>query len=59
MKLLKRKVKSATGIQLKPISRWLISESRLKGQQEWKNQRGSTIVITTRDETDEARLDIE
>ena len=46
MELLKIEVESAMGIQLKTMPQWLISESRLKEQQEFSNKRGLPIVIT-------------
>lgn len=46
MELLKREVESATGIQLKSTSQWLISKTRLREQQETSHKRGSAIVIT-------------
>lgn len=46
MELLRREVELATRIQLKTVSCWLISESRLKEQQEASNKQGSVIVIT-------------
>ena len=56
MELLKREVESATGIQLKTIPRWLISESRLREQQESNNKRGSAIVITVSGESEAKTL---
>ena len=56
MELLKREVESATGIRLKAIPRWLISESRLKEQQELNNKRGSAIVITVSGESEAKKL---
>ena len=38
MELLEREVESATGIQLKSVPRWLISENRLREQQESSNK---------------------
>lgn len=46
MVLLRRELESSTGIQLKTISRWLISESRLEERLESGTGRGSAIVIT-------------
>ena len=46
LELLKKEVESSTGIQLKTMPRWLISEDRLKEQQEKGSKRGSAIVIT-------------
>ena len=46
MELLKREVESSTGISLKAIPRWLISENRLREQRKNNNKRGSAIVIT-------------
>lgn len=45
MELLKREVESSTGIQLKILPRWLISEDRLREAQTTQNKRGSAIVI--------------
>ena len=56
MELLKREVESATGIELKTLPRWLISESRLREQQEANNKRGSAIVITVSGENEGKRL---
>ena len=56
MELLKREVESATGIQLKSVPRWLISENRLREQQETSNKRGSAIVITVSSESEAKRL---
>ena len=38
IELLKREVESATGIQLKVLPRWLISENRLRAQQKSSNK---------------------
>ena len=56
MELLKREVESAMGIQLKSVPRWLISENRLREQQESSNKRGSAIVITVSSESEAKRL---
>ena len=48
MDILKREVKSSTGIPLKATPRWLISENRLQEQQENNNKRGSAMVITVK-----------
>lgn len=56
MDLLRREVESATGIQLKTVPRWLISESRLREQHELSNKRGSAIVITVRSEVEAKKL---
>ena len=56
MGLLKREVELATGIQLKTLPRWIISESRLKEQQEFDNKRGSAIVITVSSESEAKML---
>ena len=55
IELLKREVESSTGIQLKTLPRWLISESRLKEQQE-NGKQGSAIVITVKGETEAKQL---
>ena len=46
MELLCREIESSTGIQLKRVSRWLITESRLEERLESGTGRGSAIVIT-------------
>ena len=56
MELLKREVESATGIQLKALPRWLISENRLKEQQESSNKQGSAIVITVSSKSEAKKL---
>ena len=56
MELLKREVESSTGIQLKTLPRWLISEDRLREAQTTGNKRGSAIVITVKGETEAKRL---
>ena len=53
---MKREVESSTGIQLKTLPRWLISEDRLREQQETGNKRGSAIVITVKGETEAKKL---
>lgn len=45
MELLRKEVESATCIQLRIVSHWLISESRLREKQEASNKQGSAIVI--------------
>ena len=56
MELLRREVESSTGIQLKTIPRWLISETRLREQQESGQKRGSAIVITVKGESEAKQL---
>ena len=56
MELLQREVESSTGIQLKTLPRWLISENRLRDQQEAGNKRGSAIVITVKGESEAKHL---
>lgn len=56
MELQKREVESSTGIQLKMLPRWLISENRLRKQQESGNKRGSAIIITVKGETEAKQL---
>ena len=56
MELLKREVESSTGIQLKTLPRWLISEDRLRQAQITGNKRGSAIVITVKGETEAKKL---
>ena len=55
MELLKRKVESSTGIQLKSLLWWLINKDRLREQQETR-KRGSVIVITVKGETEAKKL---
>lgn len=55
MELLKREVESSTGIPLKAIPRWLISENWLQEQQENNDKRGSAIVITVSNEIEAKR----
>lgn len=52
MELLRREVESSTGIQLKSVPRWLISENYLREQQESSNRRGSAIVVTVGNESE-------
>lgn len=56
MDLLKREVESSTGIQLKTVPRWLVSENRLKEEQMAGNKRGSAIVITVKSEVEAKQL---
>lgn len=51
MKLLKRKVKSSIGIQLKVFFCWLINENCLREQQKTGNKQGSAIVIKVKGNT--------
>ncbi len=46
MELLRREIESSTGIQLKTLPRWLISEAPLEERLESETGRGSAIVIT-------------
>lgn len=56
MELLKREVESATGIELKTLSQWFISKSRLREQQEANDKRSSAIAITVGGENEGKRL---
>jgi len=56
MELLRREVESSTGIKLKTLPQWLISETRLREQQESGNKRGSAIVITVKRESEAKQL---
>lgn len=51
IELLKCKVESSTGIQLKSFPQWLINEDQLRKQQEI-GKRGSAIVITIKEEAE-------
>lgn len=55
MELLRRKVESSTGIELKSLPRWLINKNRLKEQPE-TGKRGSAIVITVKGEAEAKKL---
>ncbi len=55
MELLKHKVKSSTGIQLKSLPRWLINKDRLREQQK-KGKRGSAIMIMVKGEAEVKKL---
>lgn len=54
--ILKREIESLTGIQLKTMLRWLISEDRLKKQQEKRSKRRSTILITVSNKIEAKQL---
>lgn len=56
MELLKWEVESSTGIQLKILLRWLISEDRLREAQTIEGIRGSAIVITVKGEIETKKL---
>ena len=56
MELLKREVESSTGIQLKILPRWSISEDRLREAQTTRSKRGSAIFIRVKGETEAKRL---
>ena len=56
MDILKREVESSTGIPLKATPWWLISENRLREQQENNNKRGLAIVITVSNEIEAKRI---
>lgn len=53
--LLKREVKSSTGIQLKTLPYWLINENCLR-EQETSNKQGSAIVITVKGDAEQKTL---
>lgn len=44
--LLRREIKSSSGIKLKTTPQWLINESRLRERLEFHNNPGSAIIIT-------------
>ena len=56
LELLKREVKSSTGIQFKTLSRSLISDNRLRKIQIAESKRGSAIVITVKGEVEAKKL---
>lgn len=56
MELLRREIKSSTGIQLKTPPRWLISETRLEEWLESGSGRGSAIVITVGNSAEVSKL---
>ena len=56
MELLCREIESSTGIKLKTLPRWLISEARLEERLETGNGRGSAIVITVGNEAEASQL---
>ena len=56
MEVLCRKIESSTGIKLKTIPRWLISEARLEERLETGSGKGSAIVITVGNEEDASKL---
>ena len=56
MELLCREIESSTGIKLKTMPRWLISEARLEERLEAGNGKGSAIVITVGSEVEASRL---
>ncbi len=56
MEVLCREIESSTGIQLKTVPRWLISESRLEERLESGTGRGSAIVITVGTSEEAAKL---
>ena len=56
IKLLKQKVESSMGIQLKTLPRWLISEDRLGQAQITRNKWGSAIVIIEKGESESKKL---
>lgn len=49
-------MESATEVQLKALSCWLISENRLRAQQESSNKQGLAIVITVSGEAEAKKL---
>lgn len=56
LKLLRREVKSSTGIPLKTMPRWLINEDGLKEQQDKSNKQKLAIVITVSNKIEAKRL---
>ena len=56
MELLCREIESSTGIQLKTLPRWLISETRLVERLESGSGRGSAIVITVGNSAEASKL---
>lgn len=54
--ILKREIESLTGIQLKTMLRWLISEDHLKKQQKKRSKRRSTILITVSNKIEAKQL---
>ena len=56
MELLRREIESSTGIQLKTLPRWLISETRLEERLESGSGRGSAIVITVGNSAEASKL---
>ena len=56
MELLCREIESSTGIKLKTLPRWLISEARLEERLETGNGKGSAIVITVGNEAEASKL---
>lgn len=56
MELLKKEVESATGIELKILSQWLLSKNQLREQQEVNNKQGSAIFFTVSGESEDKRL---
>lgn len=53
--LLKRKVESSTGIQLKSLPRWLINEDQLREQQH-DGKKGSATVFKIKGQTEAKHL---
>ena len=51
IEVLKQEVELSTGIKLKALPRWLISEYRLRKQQQSGNKRCLAIVITVKGES--------
>lgn len=56
MELLKKEVESATGIELKILSQWLLSKNQLREQQEVNNKQGCAMVFTVSGESEDKRL---
>ncbi len=56
MELLCREIELSTGIKLKTILQWLISEARLEERLKTGNGKGSAIVVTVENEVEASRL---
>ena len=56
IELLKYKIESSMGIQLKILPPQLISENQLREQEETGNQKGFVIVITVKAKTEAKKL---
>ena len=56
MELFYQKIESSTRIRLKTTPRWLINEERLEERLEWRNKKGSAIVITVGNKAEALKL---